>query len=67
MYAADPYAAAHGAAALVIVTEWLVYRNPDFERLRTEMTGHVLVDGRNLYDPARMRAFGFQYSSIGRP
>ena len=49
-YAADPYAAAHGADALVVVTEWLVYRNPDFERLRSEMAGRVLVDGRNLYD-----------------
>jgi UDPglucose 6-dehydrogenase len=65
--AADPYAAARGADALVVVTEWLVYRNPDFERLRSELAGRVLVDGRNLYDPVRMRGFGFQYSSIGRP
>jgi len=63
----DPYAAARGADALVVVTEWLVYRNPDFERLRSELAGRVLVDGRNLYDPARVRGFGFQYSSIGRP
>ncbi len=66
-YAADPYSAARGAAAVVVVTEWLVYRNPDFERLRREMTGHVLIDGRNLYDSARMRAHGFAYASIGRP
>ena len=66
-YAADPYAAARGADAPVVVTEWLVYRNPDFERLRADMAGHVLVDGRNLYDPARMRALGFAYASIGRP
>ncbi|HEX5004946.1 MAG TPA: UDP-glucose/GDP-mannose dehydrogenase family protein [Gemmatimonadales bacterium] len=65
--AADPYAAAHGADALVIVTEWLVYRNPDFERLLAEMRGRVLVDGRNLYDAARMRSLGFTYDSIGRP
>jgi len=64
--AADPYAAAHGADGLVVVTEWLVYRNPDFERLRAEMRGAVLIDGRNLYDPARMRAQGFVYASIGR-
>ncbi len=51
----------------MVVTEWLVYRNPDFERLRREMTGHVLIDGRNLYDSARMRAHGFAYASIGRP
>ena len=66
-YAADPYAAARGADALVVVTEWLVYRNPDFERLRADMAGQVLVDGRNLYDPARLRALGFAYASIGRP
>ncbi len=66
-FAADPYAAAHGADALVIVTEWLVYRNPDFERLLAELRGRVLVDGRNLYDAARMRALGFSYASIGRP
>ena len=65
--AGDPYAAAHGADALVVVTEWLVYRNPDFERLRGEMAGRVLIDGRNLYDAARMRALGFAYASIGRP
>ncbi|HQR17901.1 MAG TPA: UDP-glucose/GDP-mannose dehydrogenase family protein [Gemmatimonadales bacterium] len=66
-YASDPYAAAHGADAVVVVTEWLVYRNPDFERLRREMSGRVLIDGRNLYDSARMRAHGFAYASIGRP
>jgi len=66
-YAVDPYAAAHGADALVVVTEWLVYRNPDFDRLRAEMAGRVLVDGRNLYDAARMRGLGFSYASIGRP
>ena len=66
-YAPDPYAAARGADAVVVVTEWLVYRNPDFERLRREMSGHVLIDGRNLYDSARMRAHGFAYASIGRP
>ena len=65
--AGDPYAAAHGADALVVATEWLVYRNPDFERLRGEMAGRVLIDGRNLYDAARMRALGFAYASIGRP
>ncbi len=66
-YAADPYAAARGADALVVVTEWLVYRNPDFERLQAELRGRVVIDGRNLYDAARMRALGFSYASIGRP
>jgi UDPglucose 6-dehydrogenase len=65
-FAPDPYAAAEGADALAIVTEWLVYRNPDFDRLRGALKRPVIVDGRNLYDPARMRAQGFVYQGIGR-
>ena len=66
-YARDPYAAAEGADALVIVTEWLVYRNPDFPRLRGLLRRPLIIDGRNLYDPARVAAEGFAYHSIGRP
>jgi UDPglucose 6-dehydrogenase len=65
-YAADPYRAAEGADALAIVTEWLVYRNPDFDRLRELLKAPLVVDGRNLYDPVRMRAQGFLYHCIGR-
>jgi UDPglucose 6-dehydrogenase len=66
MYAADPYSAAHGADALVVMTEWLVYRNPDFERVRRLLRRPLLVDGRNLYEPDRMAALGFEYHGIGR-
>jgi UDPglucose 6-dehydrogenase len=66
MYAADPYSAAHGADALLLMTEWLVYRNPDFERLLALLRRPLLVDGRNLYDPARLKALGFEYHGIGR-
>jgi len=66
MYAHDPYSAAHGADALAIVTEWLVYRNPDFPRLKELLRRPLVVDGRNLYDPARLRAQGFEYHGIGR-
>jgi len=66
MYAADPYSAAHGADALIVMTEWLVYRNPDFERVRKLLRRPLLVDGRNLYDPERMKALGFEYHGIGR-
>lgn len=66
VYTADPYSAAHGADALAIVTEWLVYRNPDFERVKALLRQPLVVDGRNLYDPARMRARGFIYHGIGR-
>jgi UDPglucose 6-dehydrogenase len=65
-YARDPYAAAHGASALVVVTEWLVYRTPDFARLRAELGRPLVVDGRNLYEPGRMAALGFEYHGIGR-
>ncbi|HSE28347.1 MAG TPA: UDP-glucose/GDP-mannose dehydrogenase family protein [Gemmatimonadales bacterium] len=66
-YAKDPYAAAEGADALVVVTEWLVYRNPDFDRLRALLRRPLIVDGRNLYDPERVAELGFAYHSIGRP
>jgi len=65
-YAADPYTALEAADALVIVTEWLVYRNPDFDRIRRLLRRPIIVDGRNLYDPARMRGMGFEYHGIGR-
>ncbi len=66
MYANDPYSATHGADALAIVTEWLVYRNPDFARLKTLLRRPLIVDGRNLYDPPKLRAQGFEYHGIGR-
>ncbi len=66
MYAADPYSAAHGADALIVMTEWLLYRNPDFERVRKLVRRPLLIDGRNLYDPERMAALGFEYHGIGR-
>ncbi|MEZ0335066.1 MAG: UDP-glucose/GDP-mannose dehydrogenase family protein, partial [Gemmatimonadales bacterium] len=66
MYAADPYSAAHRADALLVMTEWLVYRNPDFERVRKLLRRPLLVDGRNLYDPERMKGLGFEYHGIGR-
>ena len=65
-YAADPYAAADGADALCIVTEWLVYRTPDLERVRKGLRRPLIVDGRNLFDPARMEQLGFEYHGIGR-
>jgi len=66
MYAADPYSAAHGVDALLVMTEWLVYRNPDFDRVRKLVRRPLLIDGRNLYDPDRMASLGFDYHGIGR-
>jgi len=65
-YAAHAYDALEGAAALVVVTEWLEYRNPDFERIKRLLTRPLIVDGRNLYDPERLAGLGFTYDSIGR-
>jgi UDPglucose 6-dehydrogenase len=64
-YVKDPYDAIEGASALVVVTEWLVYRNPDFERMKKALRRPLVIDGRNLYDPARMRSLGFDYHGIG--
>ena len=65
-YAASSHDAATGADALVIVTDWNEYRFPDFTKLKRALRQPNLVDGRNLYDPAKMRALGFIYRSIGR-
>ena len=62
----EPYAALDQADALAVVTEWLVYRNPDFERIRAALRQPVLIDGRNLYDPVRMRELGFRHATVGR-
>jgi UDPglucose 6-dehydrogenase len=62
-----PYDAAKGAAALVIVTEWDVYRALDLALLKSALAEPVIVDLRNIYVPADMTAKGFRYVSIGRP
>ena len=62
----DASVTAHGADALIVMTEWLVYRNPDFERVRKLVRRPLLIDGRNLYDPERMASLGFEYHGIGR-
>jgi UDPglucose 6-dehydrogenase len=66
-YASLPYEALEGVDALFIVTEWNEFRHPDFERMKGLMKSPVIFDGRNIYDPARMRELGFTYQSIGRP
>jgi len=65
-YAAHAYDALAGAAALAVVTEWLEYRNPDFDRIKRLLARPLIVDGRNLYDPERLARLGFTYDSIGR-
>ena len=62
----SPYAAADGADALIVATEWREFRSPDFERLRAALRQPVVIDGRNLFDPVAMRRQGFEYVGIGR-
>ena len=65
-YALSPNEALEGADALVIVTEWKEFRSPDFELIKERLKQPLIVDGRNLYDPALVRGMGFDYLAIGR-
>jgi UDPglucose 6-dehydrogenase len=65
-YAADPYAALAGADVAVLVTEWDAFRALDMDRVKAALKSPVLVDLRNVYDPAEMARRGITYSSIGR-
>jgi UDPglucose 6-dehydrogenase len=65
-YVADPYETLRDADALAIMTEWLAFRNPDFDVMKARLRRPVVVDGRNLYDPDKMRRLGFRYFGIGR-
>ncbi len=62
----EPYQAAEGADALLLVTEWNEFRQPDLDRLRKVMRQPVLIDGRNVWDAAKARAAGFTYYGVGR-
>jgi len=65
-YCASPYEAAEKADALALVTEWNEFKFLNLERLRSLMRRPVIFDGRNLYEPDRMRRLGFEYYSVGR-
>jgi UDPglucose 6-dehydrogenase len=65
-FANSAYEAAHGADALLILTEWEEFANLDLNRLRLELKYPIVIDGRNLYDPKAMAAEGFSYYSVGR-
>ncbi len=67
VYCRDALDAASGADILVVVTEWNEFRAIEPQRLREAMRGNLVIDLRNLYEPAAMRGAGFDYSSIGRP
>ena len=65
-YCEDEYEALKGADALLIATEWPVFRTPDFEKVASLLKNKVVFDGRNLYEPEDMRELSFTYYSIGR-
>ena len=63
----SPMDALKGADALLIVTEWKVFRSPNFDTMKMLLKAPLVFDGRNLYEPAGMRAQGFEYFPVGRP
>jgi UDPglucose 6-dehydrogenase len=63
----NQYDALPGADALFVVTEWNDFRHPDFDRLKSLLKQPVIFDGRNVYQPAKLRQLGFTYFGIGRP
>ena len=65
-YHEDPYDALRDAEAALVCTEWDVFRDLDWERAGKLMARRLVIDGRNLYSPARMRELGFEYHSFGR-
>ena len=65
-YADDMYAVLQGADALLICTEWQVFRAPDFSILKEALSAKVIFDGRNLYNKEEVESLGFEYYSIGR-
>jgi UDPglucose 6-dehydrogenase len=65
-YCDQPYDALIDAHALVLVTEWSEFRNPDFDRMKKLMAGNAIFDGRNIYDPDTMKDHGFVYCGIGQ-
>jgi UDPglucose 6-dehydrogenase len=66
LYCSDQYDALKGADALAIITEWNVFRTPDFDKIKSLLNAPTIFDGRNLYDVKAMREKGFEYDSIGR-
>jgi len=65
-YAKDAYAAANGADAVVVVTEWNEFRQLDLVRLAKNLKQSVLFDGRNIYEPTKAKELGFIYYGVGR-
>ncbi|MDP4190972.1 MAG: UDP-glucose/GDP-mannose dehydrogenase family protein [Bacteroidota bacterium] len=65
-YATDEYQALKDSDGLLILTEWNEFRNPDFNQIKEDLNQAVILDGRNIFTPEKMKELGFAYSSIGR-
>ncbi|MFV0502181.1 MAG: UDP-glucose dehydrogenase family protein [Bacteroidales bacterium] len=65
-YCQDEYEVIQGADALLLLTEWKEFRMPNWERIKTQMKGNIILDGRNIYDSQELKEFGFIYEGIGR-
>jgi UDPglucose 6-dehydrogenase len=65
-YAKSPLAALDGADALLIMTEWKEFRSPDFDAIKARLKQPLIIDGRNLFEPATVRRYGIDYLAIGR-
>jgi UDPglucose 6-dehydrogenase len=66
-YASSPRDALDRADCLVILTEWKEFRSQDFDDIKRRLRTPVIIDGRNLYDPAVVRSHGLEYFGVGRP
>jgi UDPglucose 6-dehydrogenase len=67
VHCTNPYDAAQGADALVLMTEWNQFRNLDLERVKAALRRPTFIDLRNVYEPSRLESLGFHYISVGRP
>ncbi len=65
-YCKNPYEAAKGCHAIMVLTEWREFQKLDLEKIRKAMSQPVIIDGRNIYDPIEMKKLGFTYVSVGR-
>jgi UDPglucose 6-dehydrogenase len=65
-FCSDAFAAAKDADALIICTEWDEFRQLDLDKLRATMAQPIVLDGRNIFDPVKMKQLGFTYQSVGR-
>ena len=65
-YYTDVYSACEGADAVVLLTEWNMFRSLDFQKLKKIMNDNIFIDLRNVYNPEKVRSYGFRYTGVGQ-